>query len=438
MNNYFSQLGVTDPSNLPISEQIQMRQLAMAKQKKSAEEETGITNIVGGEFIKVGLEQMGKGVAAKTGFSSLGNLGKNISSKGFTKGLSQTIADARKEALAKGTSFGQADIDSLTSRAKGMLSKTAQGKLSDIEKWTAGRKNAINNLNRDLQNKGLPTLDPDDVTTPSSELLQKFQDIKDKGLSTVQEGALTEVPKVQLGDAPEPTVQPEDPNIPAGSSAENPYTALPPGQEQSAAPAVSTPDPEDVPKTPEEEAYLQDILSRNPEYQAEFGEAKTKLSGFSNEGQGEGGERLTTTAPEPTGQVQFGGEAEAPGSGAPAPIASAEASEPTAAATTSTTQQDSGSSGSPVPTSVDEDEDEGSAAKSTANIEKDVDTGIQDTQVGADAVEAAGGSILGGALPVVLGLASLILPSLFESDSSSAPIVAPPTVSQTSTLGQGR
>ena len=563
MNNYFSQLGVTDPSNLSISDQIQYQQLQMQKKKKDAEEESGITNIVGGEFIKVGLEQMGKGIAAKTGFSSLANLGKNISSKGFTKGLSQTIADARKEALAKGTKFGQEDIDSLTSRAKGMLSRSAQGKMADVEKWTAGRKNAISNINKELTNRGLPNIDPNDVTTPSSELLQKVQDIKDKGVSAVVD---PQVPKTQIGKAPVPPdpVQsaPAQPAQPAQPDPTQPKSQLPSTQQEAdyLEPPPATPANASDAKIRSDQSDLVDIdnsldsrlsqlsssdqrtitdsygsdFERNvgalpigqarnavianninikkqalkenapellddtqwegssnsnymaasraknnimqsatqklsPAQQAQFRDEVTSHPNFTNSkdlkalgtqddvGQDYRAARNanndireeiynkinpvpTPAVPVPaTGDVQFGGASSASSAG-PAPTASAGSSNAGAAVNTSTTQQDTGSSGSTVPTGgVDDDDDDSSAASSSArNVERDVDTGIQDAQIGGDAVEAVGGSILGGALPVVLGLASLILPSLFESDKSSAPIVAPPSISQTSTMGQGR
>ena len=192
MNNYFSNLGVTNPSTLPISNQIALQQLQLQKSQEEAQQTAESTNIIGAEFLKSGLEKIGKGAAAKTGFSSLGNLGANIRSKGFTAGLKQTVEDARKEAIKKGTAFGQEQIDDLTKKAKSMLSKNAQGQLANAERYAAGKKNVLDNLNKDLQNRGLPTLDPDDLSFDHKAVLQKIQqNIKDKqGVQSVTDDNL--------------------------------------------------------------------------------------------------------------------------------------------------------------------------------------------------------------------------------------------------------
>ncbi len=181
MNNYFSNLGVTNPGTLSLSNQIALQQLKLQKTQEEAQQTAESTNIVGAEFLKSGLEKLGKGAAVKTGFGSLANLGSNIRSKGFTAGLKQTVEDARKEAIKKGTAFGQEQIDDLTTKAKNMLSKNAQGRLADAERYAAGKKNVLDNLNRDLQNRGLTTLDPDDLSLGHKDVLQKIQqNIKDK------------------------------------------------------------------------------------------------------------------------------------------------------------------------------------------------------------------------------------------------------------------
>ena len=181
MNNYFTNLGVTNPSTLSLSNQIALQQLELQKKQKEVQQTAESTNIIGAELLKSSLEKIGKVAAAKTGFSSLGNLGANIRSKGFTKGLQKTIEDAQKEAVKKGTAFGQEQIDNLTAKAKNMLSKNAQGQLANAERYAAGKKNVLDNLNRDLQNRGLPTLDPNDLSLDHKDVLQKIQqNIKDK------------------------------------------------------------------------------------------------------------------------------------------------------------------------------------------------------------------------------------------------------------------
>lgn len=203
MNNLFSNLGVTDPSNLSLSNQIALQQLNIEKAQEKAQQTTEASNIVGAEFIKGGLEKIGKGAAAKTGFSSLGNLGKNIKSKGFTAGLTQTIEDAKKEAIAKGRAFGQKQIDEITNRAKATLSKNDLGKFVDADKYVAGRKNMLSSINQNLQNKGLPTVDPEDITSSPQDLLKQIQD-KIKAKQSIK--ALTEedipdidaVPKIRF------------------------------------------------------------------------------------------------------------------------------------------------------------------------------------------------------------------------------------------------
>ena len=192
MNNYFSNLGVTNPSTLSLSNQIALQQLKLQKKQEEVQQSSESSNIIGAEFLKSGLEKIGKGAAAKTGFSSLGNLGANIRSKGFTAGLKQTVEDARKEAIKKGTAFGQEQIDDLTTKAKTMLSKNAQGRLADAQRYAAGKKNVLDNLNKDLQNRGLPTLDPDDLSFDHKDVLQKIQqNIKDKqGVKSVTDDNL--------------------------------------------------------------------------------------------------------------------------------------------------------------------------------------------------------------------------------------------------------
>jgi len=124
MNQYNSRLATTQYANMTISQRLQASQSQAEQQKDKAID--GISEgsrLVGAEFLKNSLEGLGGRLSKVTGLKSVGQLGKNISDKGFAKGLAKTIADSKKEAVKMGTEFGKDKIDELTKKAKGFLNK---------------------------------------------------------------------------------------------------------------------------------------------------------------------------------------------------------------------------------------------------------------------------------------------------------------------------
>tara|TARA_R110002012_G_scaffold52809_2_gene135689 strand:- start:1413 stop:3413 length:2001 start_codon:yes stop_codon:yes gene_type:complete len=124
MNQYNSRLATTQYANQTISQRIEASKSQAEQQKEKAID--GVAEggrLLGAEFLKNSLQGLGGRLSKVTGLRSVGQLGKNISDKGFAKGLAKTIADSKKEAVKMGTEFGKDKIDELTKKAKGFLNK---------------------------------------------------------------------------------------------------------------------------------------------------------------------------------------------------------------------------------------------------------------------------------------------------------------------------
>jgi len=168
MNQYNSRLATTQYANMTISQRLQASQSQAEQQKdKAVEGLSEGSRLVGAEFLKNSLEGLGGRLSKATGLKSVGQLGKNISDKGFAKGLAKTIADSKKEAIQKGTEFGKAKIDELTTKAKGFLNKaTPEDNL--LKKLVGGTS-------------------PEDILSGKKDLLSALSDAKAQATSAVSD-----------------------------------------------------------------------------------------------------------------------------------------------------------------------------------------------------------------------------------------------------------
>ena len=225
MNNYNQSLAEVATANQTIEQRIAQSQQQLPPSKLQETLSTG-GQIVGGEFLRGGFETLSKTLAKKTGLKSIGNLGKNIKTKGFKAGVEQTIRDTQQEAVTRGKAFTSQQIAELRTRAQGVASQVgdaaqgavgevrtavqgaasqvgdaAQGAVSqvgdaaqsaaqsagdaapsftDSNLYDAGQRTRLNLANKDLQNRGMELLNDEDRNLSPQEqrakIIKKVQD----------------------------------------------------------------------------------------------------------------------------------------------------------------------------------------------------------------------------------------------------------------------
>ena len=168
---YNSSIGSIISANDSMADRIaRSRDAAIQQQQAKTKEIQDPADLIGSEFVRGGLEKIGKAAAEKTGFQSFVRLGNNIKTKGFTGGLAQTISDLKTEAAKKGRVVAQSEIDKLTAKAKSLYTKT---KGVTNESYLAGKQKVFDNINQSLKNKGYTPLDPEDVKLPTADIQRK-------------------------------------------------------------------------------------------------------------------------------------------------------------------------------------------------------------------------------------------------------------------------
>ena len=140
MNNYNQSLAEVATANQTIEQRIAQSQQQLPPSKLQETLSTG-GQIVGGEFLRGGFETLSKTLAKKTGLKSIGNLGKNIKTKGFKAGVEQTIRDTQQEAVTRGKAFTSQQIAELRTRAQGVASQVgdaATGAVGEVRTAVQG------------------------------------------------------------------------------------------------------------------------------------------------------------------------------------------------------------------------------------------------------------------------------------------------------------
>jgi hypothetical protein len=169
--NYNSSIGSIISANDSMADRIAAsRAAAIQQQQAKIKEIQDPADLIGSEFVRGGLEKIGKAAAQKTGFQSFARLSNNIKTKGFSGGLAQTINDLKTEAAKKGRVLAQSEIDNLTEKAQSLYTKT---KGVANESYLAGKQKVFDNINQSLKNKGYTPLDPEDVKLPTADIQRK-------------------------------------------------------------------------------------------------------------------------------------------------------------------------------------------------------------------------------------------------------------------------
>ena len=140
MNNYNQSLAEVATANQTIEQRIHQSQQQLPTSKLQ-ETLPSAGQIVGGEFLRGGVETLSKTLAKKTGLKSIGKLGKNIKTKGFKAGVEQTIRDTQQEAVTRGKAFTSQQISELRTRAQGVASQVgdaATGAVGEVRTAVQG------------------------------------------------------------------------------------------------------------------------------------------------------------------------------------------------------------------------------------------------------------------------------------------------------------
>jgi hypothetical protein len=402
MDNY-NLLAAAQAQNQSVSQRIELsKQLADKGKDRMADQFKEASNIIGGEFVKSSISQLGSKLSKMTGLESIGKLGENISKSGVTKGLAQTIAQTKDEALKKGTEFGKDKIEDLTKKTKQIAADadsdsssvidSIKSRVTDSDIYKAGKDNLSSKINSELKNRGLPEVS--EVEKPSLTSLKQV--ISDRVKSPIQEGEST------LASVKDSSV---DLSIDSGRNISDAFRA------STQVPSLISEDAIGDASSAAESAGFKalDILNKS---RIARGEEPIKYPSQTTQATEDIDKDIDNQQPEVEGGENFS-------------IAPAEQDQ----TTTETTVQPDKSSEPNLPPVNSGEEDEEKETESE-DVGDDVDADVEE---GVSALPDG----VGDALEGVIGIASLILPGLMGDDSNSESTPLPPTLNISNTQGLG-